>query len=91
MTTSPRPGGYEQALHGGRPIAFVYQLLRDHLPAGVLEAIVTELAQGPEVVQLSDDFLAARAIELNARLHGILPEAALGMAHDAIVHARSQA
>ena len=48
---------------------FFYLLLRDHLPAGTVEGLVSEVeAQGERVPAYSNEFLAGYAAELSARI-----------------------
>jgi uncharacterized membrane protein len=87
-----RPGGYEQALRTNEHVMhFVYLLLRDHLPAGIVEGLVSQATQTYDVVEYSNDFLAAYAIELASRLSlRFTPEAALKLAHAAVRTAQAR-
>ena len=48
----------------------LYTLMRDHIPPGIIEKIVTELEQGCDVLQFTNGYLANYAILLDERLHG---------------------
>lgn len=86
-----RPGGYDQAVHGSRLHALLYVLMRDgNLQLGAVHELVEEIARGPETVEFSNDFLAAYAIQLVGRLHGLTAEGALENAHAALRHAQAQ-
>jgi hypothetical protein len=84
MSTSERPGGYAQAVESdSRLMAFLYILMRDHLPPGVVEGIMVdhvEVAAGMQHMY-SNDFLAAYAYEIEQRLQGLTPERALSSAY----------
>lgn len=70
-------------------VSFLYILMRDHLPAGVVEGIVCGWEQrrpGVYEAAFSNDWLAAYAVELEARLQGAPPAEALALAH-AVVRA----
>lgn len=93
---SPRPGGYDQAIHSTDGlVGFLYVLMRDHVPPGVVEGVVVEhieaarAARRPEA-QFSNDFLAAYAYELARRLQGSSPLDALYEAHDQLRAAQAQ-
>lgn len=75
-------------IHGGRAIAFMYVMLRDELTGGRLNKIILDLEKnGNEVYTFSDSLLAAKAIELNARVRGNTPEEAARFAAEALAHA----
>lgn len=76
-------------IHGGRSIAFLYTLLRDHIAPGVLNGILEEFDKNAlEVYSFSDPFLAMKAIQLNARVHGMTKAEATDLAYGAGDHAR---
>lgn len=70
-------------------IAFIYELMRDHVPVGTLTELINDLAvtSSDELYVLSDHLLAAKAVELNARLHGVGRERASELALTALHHA----
>lgn len=91
MAVGLRPGGYDQAVHGNRWHALLYTLMRDgDVSPGRMYELVHQIAEGGETTQFSNDFLAAYAIELNARLAGESEERALARGHEALRHAQGQ-
>lgn len=75
---SVRPTGYATAITSNdRLVHFLYVLMRDHIPAGAVEEIVCIAEQVSDGCAYSNDFLAAYAHELVARLGGTDPAAAL--------------
>jgi hypothetical protein len=91
--TSLRPGGYTQALHSNdRLVAFLYVLMRDHLPPGVVEGIVVGHceAAADKVSQYSNDWVAAYSIELALRLAGAPRDEALAYAHARVREAQAE-
>ncbi len=78
-----RAGGYEGAVRSADPlVAFLYTLMRDHTVPGIVEELVYTANEAGES-DYSNDFLAAYAISLAARLNGADPVLAR---HTAIQH-----
>lgn len=98
QVSSTRPGGYDKAVTTtDRTIAFLYTLIRDHMPAGMLEEIITEMEEADarnkgEATEylFSNDFVAAYAVEIAARLRGEPRSGALVSGHEAMFRAHQQ-
>lgn len=84
-TSGQRPGGYGQAVLGGRLTSLLYVLMRDgDVGAGRMWQLVDDIAEHDEETAFSNDWLAAFAVELESRLRGETPELALASGHAAI-------
>lgn len=89
--TSPRPGGYAQALRSNdRLVTFLYVLMRDHLPPGVVEEIVVGHCETEKMSAFSNDWVAAYAIELALRLAHAPRGEALAYAHARLREAQAE-
>jgi hypothetical protein len=55
-------------------VSFLYILMRDHIPAGVVEGIMQHHVDAPEgtLSELCNGYLASYAKDVAARLHGDL-------------------
>ena len=63
-----RSGSVERS---DRLTSLIYDLLRDHLPAGTLERLVRDLEQHPGPFKFSNGWLATYAEDLSQRIMGV--------------------